>query len=487
MRLQLALGRPVDWRPALLAGDLQRLLVLEEVAAVLAAALGRPDLAPALLLALALAVLAARRRSGERPRRPPRPPRHASRPRAAARRSPRLRPSRCRARRLLELRAHAGRQLRRLGPGPGARAVVGLARRSAGPPARRCPSRSSRSTADRDRRSCRAPRARAGRRACRARCPCSRSGGRDARRPAASGRSPLQLSHMRCGALGVGLPARQASSWSLRVQVQVFLQPDVRQRTSRSAIAPKSALHLSHIRRGGSLGRPVRVGLDLLVSAGQLHLLSQPLMPQRTGRSFSLRKTPSHWPQRSVGSGGSTSGAPASSCARRENTDVRVQPGTAHGMVLSASAASSALVSRRTGRPAAGRLVANASICCATLQVHVPLQPGAIAGPLGVLRPSRTSSRQGSHIDDAGSAGLAAPRPPSFAPLADAIEIQVRVQPGTEQGDDFAPSRSASVNPARPMRGLMLTKHRPACKRDVETVHEMSALERGLRPGRWRR
>ena len=43
VRLQLALGRPVDRRPALLARDLQRLLVLEEVAAVLAAALGRLD------------------------------------------------------------------------------------------------------------------------------------------------------------------------------------------------------------------------------------------------------------------------------------------------------------------------------------------------------------------------------------------------------------------------------------------------------------
>ena len=36
VRLQLALGRPVDRRPAPLAGDLHRLLVLEEVAAVLA-------------------------------------------------------------------------------------------------------------------------------------------------------------------------------------------------------------------------------------------------------------------------------------------------------------------------------------------------------------------------------------------------------------------------------------------------------------------
>jgi hypothetical protein len=65
---------------------------------------------------------------------------------------------------------------------------------------------------------------------------------------------------------------------------------------------------------------------------------------------------------------------------------------------------------------------------------------------------------------------VAAPRPPSFAPLADAMEIQVRVHPGTVQGDDLAPSRSANVNPARPIRGLRLTKHRPRCKRDVETA-----------------
>ena len=77
----------------------------------------------------------------------------------------------------------------------------------------------------------------------------------------------MQLSHIRCGALGVGLPATQASSWSLRFQTQVFLQPEVRQRTSRSAIAPKSALQrLAHPPR-----RLVReaagVGLDLLVGA----------------------------------------------------------------------------------------------------------------------------------------------------------------------------------------------------------------------------
>ena len=70
VRLQLALGRPVDRRRALLARDLQRLLVLEEVAAVLAAALGRLDHALALLLALAAAPPSLR--AAHRP--PPRPP-----------------------------------------------------------------------------------------------------------------------------------------------------------------------------------------------------------------------------------------------------------------------------------------------------------------------------------------------------------------------------------------------------------------------------
>ena len=85
--LQLALGRPVDGRPAGLAGDLHRLLVLEEVAARLANALGRTDLAaPLLLVATSLAARrspalarlrerrsprlgGARRRLGERRRR----------------------------------------------------------------------------------------------------------------------------------------------------------------------------------------------------------------------------------------------------------------------------------------------------------------------------------------------------------------------------------------------------------------------------------
>src|SRR6185312_14345140 len=60
VRLQLALGRPIDGRVALLARDLDRLLVLQEVDAGLATPLGRPDLTPA-LLAVARALLVARR------------------------------------------------------------------------------------------------------------------------------------------------------------------------------------------------------------------------------------------------------------------------------------------------------------------------------------------------------------------------------------------------------------------------------------------
>ena len=72
-----------------------------------------------------------------------------------------------------------------------------------------------------------------------------------------------------------------------RTQVQVFLHPEVRQRTSRSAMAPKSLLHLSHIRRGGSFGSPWRRPRSAR-RAGQVHFCWQPLMPQRTGRSFNL-------------------------------------------------------------------------------------------------------------------------------------------------------------------------------------------------------
>ncbi len=71
------------------------------------------------------------------------------------------------------------------------------------------------------------------------------------------------------------------------------------------------------------------------------------------------------------GSSGSTSGAPAISCARRENTEPRLQPGTAQGIDLSLRLSS--LLSHSAQSPCgAGCLVAKASICSITVQVQVP-------------------------------------------------------------------------------------------------------------------
>src|SRR5262252_7533267 len=98
-------------------------------------------------------------------------------------------------------------------------------------------------------------------------------------------------------------------------------------------------------------------------------------MPQLTWRSFSFLKTPSHGPHITAGAVGSTSGAPPSSCARRVNTELRVQPGTVQGTGLSCSEDSfcSQSVHRLVGGAA---LVAKAVICAITGQVHVPEQPG---------------------------------------------------------------------------------------------------------------
>src|SRR5882724_12279329 len=181
-------------------------------------------------------------------------------------------------------------------------------------------------------------------------------------------------------------------------------------------------------------------------------------MPQLTWRSLSFWKTPSHGPHIVAAAVTSTSGAPASSCDRAVSTDVRVQPGTAQGTGLSSRAAS--FCSQSPHRPwGAGRLFAKAAIWAATGQVHVPAQPGR-SQARSWSRVFASLSRHGSHIDDAGSSGEAAPRPPSLRlarplpfllPPAAAIEIHVRAHPGTEQVRDLAPRRSASVNPREPM------------------------------------
>jgi hypothetical protein len=83
-------------------------------------------------------------------------------------------------------------------------------------------------------------------------------------------------------------------------------------------------------------------------------------MPQLTWRSFSFWKTPSHVPHIVAAGVTSTSGAPASSCARFVNTDPRVHPGTEQGTGLSSSAPS--FCSQSPHRPrGACRFVANAA------------------------------------------------------------------------------------------------------------------------------
>src|SRR5262249_4568899 len=58
-----------------------------------------------------------------------------------------------------------------------------------------------------------------------------------------------------------------------------------------------------------------------------------------------------------------------------------------------------------------------------------------------------------SHMPDDGSFKSDAARPPSLKPLPEpASEIHVRVHPCTEQGRDFAPRRSASVKPKKPIK-----------------------------------
>src|SRR4051794_3829840 len=144
----------------------------------------------------------------------------------------------------------------------------------------------------------------------------------------------------------------------------------------------------------------------------------------------------------------SASGAPASSWASRENTVIRVQPSTEQGISRFVRVAIR-LVSSSHRRSGGGCRDAKAVICSAAVQVHVPVHPGR-AQRRSTSDVARNLSRQGSHIRDVGSLSLAGGRPPSLA-LLPAIWIHVREQPGTEQGIDLAPSRSASVKPNVPM------------------------------------
>ena len=112
---------------------------------------------------------------------------------------------------------------------------------------------------------------------------------------------PLQLSHIRCGALGGGLP-REA-----RVQL-IAARPGPGLLAARGAAADLAVGDRAEVGLA-AVAHPARriVGqsgayASICSSRGPASTsCSQPLMPQRTGRSFSLRKTPSHCPQRSVG------------------------------------------------------------------------------------------------------------------------------------------------------------------------------------------
>ena len=256
---------------------------------------------------------------------------------------------------------------------------------------------------------------------------------------------------MRCGALGGGLPARQASSWSPRDQIQVFLQPEVRQRTSRSAMAPKSPLHaLAHPARR-LVGEAGGVGLDLLVGAPgplvlaavdaaadravlELAVDALALRAARGGRAPARRRA-----------------RPASSCALRENTDLRVQPGDRAGD-RSCRPAPASFASQPAHRfVGGGALVANAASCAVDGPGPGPVAARAIAGALDVGRLRRTSRGRG-RTSTSRVGGVGAPRPPSLGPLG---RRRAKSRCGCTRARSRAttspPDRSASVNPATPM------------------------------------
>jgi hypothetical protein len=241
------------------------------------------------------------------------------------------------------------------------------------------------------------------------------------------------------------------------------LQPEVRQRTSRSPSLPNDARQASHIRRGGSLGFPA-ANATIWSSAFQIHLREQPLMPQLTSRSLILRATceqGSHSVPVSVtapglGGSGSASGWPcAMSCCCRVCVADRVHPGTVQGICLSSRVSSSdwQAVHRCLG---AGLSAAKASSWAVAVHVQVPVQPGR-----SHLRSRsckwRDFSRHGSHMPSVAASPSDAPCPSPN----DLLEswIQVRVQPGTRQGKDLAPNLSASVNFPAAIRSFVSWQH----------------------------
>ena len=273
--------------PQVLHGISIGLLVLEEVAARLAAPLGRTDLAPPLLLCCAPACRPTARtcrrarlvgaRGDGRGRtlagafgvdvRVPREPssargqsgRRLSRAGClgVARALPRPSLAGWSSSFLFDpwAPAHAGRELGLLGPGPGPLAVLGLAGDLAILEIAHLLRADLAVLRIRDRRSCRARRAPAGRRACRSRFACSRCGGRGARHlqrlvdpDAALAHAVRRLGGRLAGQAGVEL---------------IAAVPDPGLLAARGPAADLAVgdgaevgLAASHIRRGGSFDRP---------------------------------------------------------------------------------------------------------------------------------------------------------------------------------------------------------------------------------------
>ena len=156
------------------------------------------------------------------------------------------------------------------------------------------------------------------------------------------------------------------------------------------------------------------------------------------------------------GSGGASGWPCAMSCCCLLRSAVRSQPGTAHVTCWSSR------LSSRDWQAAqsclgAGRSEAKASSWAAAVQVQAPEQPGR-----SHLRSTsctrRDFSRHGSHIPSDAEAASPRARPRPSA-LFDSWR-NVRVHPGTRQGRDLAPSRSASVNVPAAMRSFVWWQYR---------------------------
>ena len=185
-------------------------------------------------------------------------------------------------------------------------------------------------------------------------------------------------------------------------------------------MAPKSALHVVAHAARRIVGQAGRVGLDLLVGGpgpllvAAVDAAADLAVLQLAEDALALPAARVGQRRLDVGRAGEQLRPPREHRRRACNRAPR------RGSVLSLSAASFA--SQSAHSPCGGWLLGRERLHLLRrrVQVQVPSQPGPIAGALDVAQSCAYCSRHGSHIDDAGSDGSAAPRPPSFAPLADA-------------------------------------------------------------------